>query len=85
VDRALPRDPGHDRAGILNDLFNKVEVDESRLARLLCLFQLDFVNPTDMRESLRGSPVYLAMAMDTANRLRLKPQNLLMNLPLART
>jgi hypothetical protein len=72
-------------SGILNDLFNKVEVDESRLARLLCLFRLDFVNPTDMRESLRGSPVYLAMAMDAANRLRLKPQNLLMNLPLART
>jgi len=72
-------------SAILNDLFNKVEVDESRLARLICLFQLDFANPTDMRESLRGSPVYLAMAMDAANRLRLKPQNLLMNLPLART
>ena len=72
-------------SGILNDLFNKVEVDEARMARLLCLFQLDFTNPTDMRESLRGSPVYLAMAMDEANRLRLKPQNLLMNLPLART
>jgi len=71
-------------SGILNDLFNKVDVDESRLARLLCLFELQFANPNDMRESLRGSPVYLAMAMDARNRLRLKPQNLLMNLPFAR-
>jgi hypothetical protein len=28
--------------------------------------------------------VYLAMAMDHAQRLNLKPQNLLLNLPLAR-
>jgi hypothetical protein len=28
--------------------------------------------------------VYLAMAMDEHNRLKLKPQNLLLNLPLAR-
>ena len=71
-------------SGILNDLYNNVEVDEARTQRLLCLFQLDFVNPDDMRAQLRGRPVYLAMAMDAANRLRLKPQNLLLNLPLAR-
>ena len=47
-------------------------------------FQLDFIDPNDMREQLRGRPVYLAMAMDASNRLRLKPQNLLLNLPLAR-
>lgn len=71
-------------SGILNDLYNQADVDEARLQRLLCLFQLDFVNPDDMRAPLRGRPVYLAMAMDTGNRLRLKPQNLLLNLPLAR-
>ena len=71
-------------SGILNDLYNQVEVDEARTQRLLCLFQLDFSNPDDMRAQLRGRPVYLAMAMDTQNRLRLKPQNLLLNLPLAR-
>lgn len=71
-------------SGILNDLYNKAEVDEARMQRLLCLFQLDFINPDDMRPQLRGRPVYLAMAMDAGNRLRLKPQNLLLNLPLAR-
>ena len=71
-------------SSLLNDLYNEVDVEEMRLGRLLCLFQLDFVDPNDMREQLRGRPVYLAMAMDASNRLRLKPQNLLLNLPLAR-
>ena len=73
-----------DASGILNDLYNKVDIDADTLGRLLCLFQLDFVNPADMREQIRGRPIYLAMAMDASSRLRLKPQNLIMNLPLAR-
>ncbi|MBK9605151.1 MAG: hypothetical protein IPO58_01480 [Betaproteobacteria bacterium] len=71
-------------SGILNDLYNEADVDEERSRRLLCLFQLDFADPADMRPQLRGRPVYLAMAMDGGQRLRLKPQNLLLNLPLAR-
>lgn len=71
-------------SSLLNDLYNDVEVDESRLARLLCLFRLDFDNPGDMRQQVAGKPVYLAMAMNARNVLRMKPQNLLLNLPLAR-
>jgi hypothetical protein len=71
-------------SGLLNDLYNRVEVDEERMARLLCLFRLEFADPGDMRPAIAGRPVYLAMAMDRAQRLVLKPQNLLMNLPLAR-
>jgi hypothetical protein len=37
-----------------------------------------------MRAEVAGKPVYLAMAMDEHKRLKLKPQNLLLNLPLAR-
>ena len=54
------------------------------MGRLLCLFRLDFDDPADMRPALAGRPVWLAMAMDERNRLQLKPQNLLMNLPLGR-
>lgn len=71
-------------SGILNDLYNGAEVDEDRMRRLMCLFRLDFVNSTDMLAEVAGRPVYLAMAMDDKNQLRLKPQNLLLNLPLAR-
>jgi Family of unknown function (DUF6352) len=70
-------------SGLLNDLYNRVDVEEARLARLLCLFQLDFADASAMRPAIAGRPVYLAMAMDADNRLRLKPQNLLLNLPLS--
>lgn len=71
-------------SSLLNDLYNEAEVDEARMSRLLCLFRLDFQNPADMRPALAGRPVYLAMAMNPDNVLKLKPQNLLLNLPLAR-
>ena len=72
-------------SGLLNDLYNRVDVDAERMGRLLCLFELRFTNPADMRPGIAGRPVYLAMAMDPQSRLKLKPQNLLLNLPLART
>ncbi len=71
-------------SALLNDLYNRVEVDDERMARLVALFRLDFANPADMRPAIAGRPVYLAMAIDERRRLRLKPQNLLSNLPLAR-
>jgi hypothetical protein len=70
-------------SALLNDLYNRAEVDEERMGRLLCLFELRFTNPADMRPGIAGRPVYLAMAMDAESRLTLKPQNLLLNLPLA--
>jgi len=71
-------------SGILNDLYNRVDVDDARMGRLVALFRLTFAQPTDMRPAIAGRPVYLAMAIDEHRRLRLKPQNLLLNLPLAR-
>jgi len=71
-------------SALLNDLYNRVDIDEERMGRLLCLFELTFADPADMRASIAGRPVYLAMAMDGEQRLKLKPQNLLLNLPLAR-
>ena len=71
-------------SALLNDLYNGVDVADDRRERLLCLFTLRFSDPAAMRPAIAGRPVYLAMAMDRDNRLRLKPQNLLLNLPLAR-
>jgi hypothetical protein len=70
-------------SGILNDLFTGAEVEEERLCRLLCLFTLEFEDAADMRSDIAGRSVYLAMAMDAGHRLKIKPQNLLLNLPLA--
>ncbi|HEY9549464.1 MAG TPA: DUF6352 family protein [Kiloniellaceae bacterium] len=68
---------------LLNDLYNDVEVGEGRLARLLSLFRMDFSDASVVLPELNGRPVYLAMAMNEKSLLRLKPQNLLVNLPLA--
>ncbi len=68
---------------LLNDLYNGVDVGEVRLARLLSLFRMEFADPNVMPNDIAGRPVYLAMAMTPDNMLLLKPQNLLVNLPLA--
>jgi hypothetical protein len=72
-------------SAILNDLYKGIDVDEERLKRLLALFRLDFANPSIVREGVAGRPVYLGLAMTEARKVRFKPQNLLVNLPLART
>jgi len=52
--------------------------------RVLSLFRLEFRDPAVMLPRVAGRPVYLAMAMNEEKRLRLKPQNLLVNLPLGK-
>lgn len=54
--------------------------DEHR--RLLLLMRLDFERLEDQDPQVAGKPVYLALAMDEDGVLRMKPQNLLFNLPL---
>ncbi|MFM8766707.1 MAG: DUF6352 family protein [Rubrivivax sp.] len=67
---------------LLNDLYQGVEVESARLQRLISLFRLQFVHPREMRDDVAGKPVYLGLAMNDEQLLRLKPQNLLLNLPL---
>ena len=69
---------------ILNDLYRGQPVDEARQARLIGLFRLDFADASDMLPDLVGAPVWLGLAMSADGALRLKPHNLLLNLPLAR-
>lgn len=69
-------------SSIMNDLYEDRAVDEARLGRVLSLFRLDFADPSLMLARVAGRPVYLGLAMDKSGDLRLKPQNLLVNLPL---
>jgi hypothetical protein len=70
---------------LLNDLYEGREVEPERMLRLLSLFRLDFADPREMRADVAGKPVYLGLMMNTAGVLKLKPQNLLLNLPLRQT
>lgn len=56
-------------------------LDDAARARVVGLYQLDFVDASVMDERLRGTPTYLLMAMTPDKMLRLKPQNLLTSLP----
>jgi len=69
---------------LLNDLYEDRPVDDERRQRLLSLFRLEFEDAAEMHADLSGRPVYLGLAHRAEGLLRLKPQNLLLNLPLAR-
>lgn len=69
---------------LLNDLYQGTELSTQRQQQLISLFKLRFNNPQDMRADVQGKPVYLGLAMNEQGLLKLKPQNLLLNLPLAR-
>ncbi len=70
-------------SSLLDDLYQGREVEDARMRRLLGLFRLDFKDPREMQADVAGKPVYLGLAMSEDGLLRFKPQNLLLNLPLA--
>jgi hypothetical protein len=70
---------------LLNDLWRGGELATDRLARLLALFRLDFADADEMRADIAGRPVYLGLCMSEDGVVRVKPQNLLTNLPLAQS
>ena len=70
---------------LLNALYRGETPDDERLERLVGLFRLDFADPREMRADVAGKAVYLGLAFDATGTLKLKPQNLLVNLPVAGT
>ena len=69
-------------SALLNDLYEGREVAPERMQRLVSLFRLDFADAQEMRADIAGKPVYLGLMMNAQGVLKLKPQNLLVNLPL---
>ena len=52
--------------------------------RLVLLFRLDFRHPDDALAEVAGRPVYLGLGCRPDRTLKMKPQNLLVNLPVAK-
>jgi hypothetical protein len=67
---------------IANDLWAGRKVKQARLARILWLGVLEFSETSRVLPRMAGKPVYLALAMDPAQRVRAKVQNLVSGLPL---
>ena len=67
---------------ITNALWDGKTVKQAELARILWLGVLEFEDQSRVVARAHGKPVYLALAMDAAQRVRMKPQNLATGLPL---
>jgi hypothetical protein len=72
-----------DASAILDALYRGEAVAPADLERLALLFRLEFRDAADATPKLAGRPVYLGLACRPDRTLKLKPQNLLANLPLA--
>lgn len=65
---------------LLNELWGGREIEQGRMRNILALFALEFADARAMRAEIRGRTVYLALAAEDGV-VRMKPQNLLLNLP----
>ena len=70
-------------SAILNALWAGEQVEAGRMRRILALLRMEFADSAEMRRDIAGRPVYLALAADGEDRVKMKPQNLIVNLPLS--
>jgi len=68
--------------GLLNALYHGETLEPDAEARIIALFDMTIPHDALVLEQARGQPIHLAMAMTPDKRLKMKPQNLLFNLPL---
>jgi hypothetical protein len=71
-----------DATRIGDAIWNGNDTDSALQGHLVGLYRLNFHNPSDVIEKLRGEPVYLLAAMTADEVLWLKPQNLVNGLPI---
>ena len=67
---------------IANGLWEGKKLPQADLARIMWLGVLRFTDEGRVLKQQQGKPCYLALAMDRAQVIRMKPQNLVMGLPL---
>ncbi len=67
---------------ILNALYRGETLPVAGQGKIAALFRMEILEPARVIERVRGRPVFLGLAVDANGRVRMKPQNLLTNLPL---
>jgi hypothetical protein len=71
-----------DATRIGNALWNGEELDEAERGRVVGLFRLTFRDPALVMDRVGTEPVYLILAMTPDKIIRMKPQNLIVGLPI---
>jgi len=69
---------------LLNALYNQEVLSFEDLEQIIALFRLEILDQNAINPAMRGRPIYLGLAMTRGKKIRMKPQNLLLNLPLVR-
>jgi hypothetical protein len=69
---------------LLNKLYEGGELTLEEEVSIVGLFRMDVLDQQSVIERARGKPVWLGLAKNAAGKLHMKPQNLLMNMPLQR-
>jgi len=67
---------------ILNTLYEGNELPEGDSELLIALFRMWVEDDSALIDTVRGKPIYLGLAMTPDNVVKMKPQNLLTNMPL---
>jgi hypothetical protein len=67
---------------ILNALYEGQAVPIDDMERIVALFRMRICDEHAVIDRVKGKPIYLALAMTADRRVKMKPQNLLTNLPL---
>jgi hypothetical protein len=67
---------------ILNGLYEQKSVGIEDMEQIVGLFRVRIADERLLLDRVRGKPIYLGLAMTKANKLKMKPQNLLTNWPL---
>lgn len=68
--------------GLLNALYRGETLELEDEARIIALFDMTIPDKALVIEAARGQPIHIALAMTPDKRVKMKPQNLLFNLPL---
>jgi hypothetical protein len=67
---------------ILNALYEGQPLSIHDIEQIVGLFRMRICDERAAIDRVKGKPIYLALAMTTDRRMKMKPQNLLTNLPL---
>lgn len=72
-----------DATRMLNTLYEGSDVSADAMSRIVGLFRMQLAENTPVIDNVKGRPVYLGLVMSPKMRLKMQPQNLLINLPLS--
>jgi hypothetical protein len=67
---------------LLNKLYDGESLSLDEETSIIGLFRMEILDRSAVIDRVRGKPIWLALAKNAADKLVMKPQNLIVNMPL---